>query len=146
MAVPEASIRTGRELLLGPRRGVAAVARLRESVSLASLRADVDSEWADELVRLEAGSAFPGVEFYAGYLDPSRPSLLDHVPASAAVLDFDPERQLGDARSLIGEAEMLAAAESGGGELPTHHFPHILLTLCWRSLKTGPFVTAATVT
>jgi transcription-repair coupling factor (superfamily II helicase) len=118
MAVPEASIRTGRELLLGPGRGAAAVARLRESVSLASLRADVDADWEDELARLGSGSAFPGVEFYAGYLDPSRPSLLDHVPAGAAVLDFDPERQLTDARSLIEEAEMLAAAESGGGELP----------------------------
>jgi transcription-repair coupling factor (superfamily II helicase) len=118
MAVPEASIRTGRELLLGPARGAAAVARLRESVSLARLRADVDAEWEDQLVRLESGSAFPGVEFYAGYLDPSRPSLLDHVPAGAVVLDFDPERQLTDARTLIEEAEMLAAAESEGGELP----------------------------
>ncbi len=118
MAVPEASIRTGRELLLGPGRGAAAVARLRESVSLASLRADVAADWEDELARLESGSAFPGVEFYAGYLDSSRPSLLDHMPAGAAVLDFDPERQLTDARSVIEEAEMLAAAESGGGELP----------------------------
>ena len=118
MAVPEASIRTGRELLLGPARGAAAVARLRESVSLESLRADVRSEWEDELARLESGSAFPGVEFYAAYLDPRRPSLLDHVPAGAAVLDFDPERQLSDARSVIEEAAMLAAAEAGGGELP----------------------------
>ena len=118
MAVPEISIRTGRELLLGPARGAAAVARLRESVSLESLRADVRSDWEDELARLESGAAFPGVEFYSGYLDPSRPSLLDHLPAGMAVLDFDPERQLADARSLIAEAEMLAAAESGGGELP----------------------------
>ncbi|HXM76418.1 MAG TPA: hypothetical protein VN971_06570, partial [Thermoanaerobaculia bacterium] len=118
MAVPKVSIRTGRELLLGPARGAAAVARLRESVSLESLRADVRSDWEDELTRLESGAAFPGVEFYAGYLDPSRPSLLDHLPAGMAVLDFDPERQLADARSLIAEAEMLAAAESGGGELP----------------------------
>ena len=118
MAVPEASIRTGRELLLGPERGAAAVARLRKSVSLLALRADVFSDWEDELTRLEAGSAFPGVEYYAAYLDPSRPSLLDHVPAGAAVLDFEPERQLTDARSLIEEAEMLAAAEAGGAELP----------------------------
>jgi transcription-repair coupling factor (superfamily II helicase) len=118
MAIPDVSIRTGRELLLGPARGAAAVTRLRESVSLESLRADVRSDWEDELARLESGAAFPGVEFYAGYLDPSRPSLLEHLPARMAVLDFDPERQLADARSLIAEAEMLAAAESGGGELP----------------------------
>ena len=118
MAVPEASIRTGRELLLGPGRGAAAVARLREAISLESLRADVRSDWEDELARLESGGAFPGVEYYAGYLDPSRPSLLDHVPSGAAVLDFDPERQMADALSVIDEARMLAAAESGGGELP----------------------------
>jgi transcription-repair coupling factor (superfamily II helicase) len=118
MAVPEASIRTGRELLLGPGRGAAAVARLRGAVSLESLRADVRSDWEDELARLESGGAFPGVEYYAGYLDPSRPSLMDHMPSGVAVLDFDPERQLADARSLIDEAQMLAAAESGGGELP----------------------------
>ena len=118
MAIPEAAIRTGRELLLGPGRGAAAVARLRQSVSLDSLRSDVRSEWEDDLARLESGAAFPGLEFYAAYLDPSRPSLLDHIAAEVGILDFDPERQLADARSVIDEAEMLAAAEAGGGELP----------------------------
>jgi transcription-repair coupling factor (superfamily II helicase) len=118
MAIREASIRTGRELLLGSIRGSAAVARLRGSVSLDSLRADVRSEWEDDLARLESGAAFPGLEFYSAYLDSSRPSLLDHIPADVGVLDFDPERQLADARSVIDEAEMLAAAEAGGGELP----------------------------
>jgi transcription-repair coupling factor (superfamily II helicase) len=118
MAIPEASIRTGRELLLGPDRGAAAVARLRQSLALDSLRADVRSEWEDDLARLESGAAFPGLEFYAAYLDSSRPSLLDHAPAAVGVLDFDPERQLADARSVIEEAEMLAAAESSGAELP----------------------------
>jgi transcription-repair coupling factor (superfamily II helicase) len=118
MAIPQASIRTGRELLLGPARGSAAVARLREALSLETLRGDVRSTWEDELVRLEAGAAFPGVEFYSAYLDPSRPSLLDHLPPGTAVLDFEPDRQLADARSVIEETEMLAAAEAGGGELP----------------------------
>ena len=118
MAIPQAAIRTGRELLLGPRRGSDAVARLRGAVSLEGLRADVRSEWEDELIRLGAGSAFPGIEFYSAYLDPTRPSLLDHLPDDAVVLDFEPTRQLADARSLQEETEMLAAAESGGGELP----------------------------
>lgn len=118
MAIPRAPIRTGRELLLGARRGSGAVARLRDSVSLDGLRADVRGEWEDELVRLEAGSAFPGVEFYSAYLDPTRPSLIDHLPKDMLVLDFEPDRQRADARSLIDESEMLAAAESGGGELP----------------------------
>ncbi|TMB87861.1 MAG: transcription-repair coupling factor [Chloroflexi bacterium] len=118
MAIPNASIRAGRELLLGPERGSAAVARLRAAVSLDSLRTDVRGDWEDELIRLEAGSAFPGVEFYSAYLDPERPSLLEHLPPEAVVLDFEADRQRADARSLIEETEMLAAAESGGGELP----------------------------
>ncbi len=118
MAVSDAVIRTGRELLIGPERGRAAVDRLRRSVSLEGLRGDVRSEWEDELTRLQSGAAFAGVEFYAAYLDPSRPSLLDHVPEDAVVVDFEPGRQAADARILLDEAEMLAAAEAGGGELP----------------------------
>src|SRR5437667_175618 len=118
MPIPEVTIRTGRELLIGPERGAEAVDRLRRSVSLDRLRGDVRSEWEDELVRLGVGAAFPGVEFYAAYLDPARPSLLDHMPSAAAVLDFEPGRQLVDARTLLDETAMLAAAEAEGGELP----------------------------
>ncbi|OLB80287.1 MAG: hypothetical protein AUI15_42170 [Actinobacteria bacterium 13_2_20CM_2_66_6] len=118
MAMGEVTIRTGRELLIGPERGAGAVERLRGSVSLESLRGDVRSEWEDELARLGAGAAFAGVEFYAAYLDPSRPSLLDHVPEDAVVIDFEPARQRADARTLLDETAMLAAAEAGGGELP----------------------------
>ena len=118
MAMDEAVIRTGREMLIGPDRGRAAVERLRQSVSLGSLRGDVRSEWEDELTRLGSGAAFAGVEFYAAYLDPARPSLMDHVPEDAVVIDFDPGRQAAEARSLLDEAEMLAAAEAQGGELP----------------------------
>ncbi|TMC37989.1 MAG: transcription-repair coupling factor [Chloroflexi bacterium] len=118
MAVSDVVIRTGRELLIGPDRGAEAVERLHSSVSLDTLRGDVRSEWDDELTRLGAGAAFAGIEFYAAYLDSSRPSLLDHVAADAVVLDFEPRRQLTDARTLLDETAMLAAAEAGGGELP----------------------------
>jgi transcription-repair coupling factor (superfamily II helicase) len=118
MAVDDATIRPGRELLIGPERGRDAVERLRHSVTLSRLRGDVRSEWEDDLTRLAAGAAFAGVEFYAAYLDPSRPSLLDHLPEDAVVIDFEPARQLAEARTLLDEAAMLAAAESGGGELP----------------------------
>ncbi|OLC01633.1 MAG: hypothetical protein AUI15_04975 [Actinobacteria bacterium 13_2_20CM_2_66_6] len=118
MAVRDVVIRTGRELLIGPDRGAEAVERLHGAASLDTLRGDVRSEWDDELTRLGAGAAFAGVEFYAAYLDPSRPSLLDHVAADEVVLDFEPRRQLTDARTLLDETAMLAAAEAGGGELP----------------------------
>jgi transcription-repair coupling factor (superfamily II helicase) len=118
MAIRETTIRTGRELLIGADRGEAAVERLHASISLETLRGDVRSEWEDELTRLGAGAAFPGIEFYAAYLDPSTPSLLDHLPATTVVLDFEPGRQLADARTLLDDTAMLAAAEADGGELP----------------------------
>ncbi len=118
MAVADATIRTGRELLIGPDRGAAAAELLQASVSLDSLSGDVRSEWEDELTRLGVGAAFAGVEFYAAYLDRSRPSLFDHLREQTVVLDFEPGRQLADARTLLDETSMLAAAEAGGGELP----------------------------
>jgi len=118
MAVEDATIRTGRELLIGPDRGAAAVELLHASVSLDSLRGDVRSEWEDELTRLGVGAAFAGVEFYSAYLDPSRPSLFEHLREQTALLDFEPGRQLADARTLLDETSMLAAAEASGGELP----------------------------
>ena len=121
MAVPRVAIHPGRELLFGPRRGAAAANRLRQGVSLDRLRADVRADWEEELERLEAGGAFPGIEFYSGYLDPSLPSLLEHLPTGLAVVDIEPGRQLADARVLVEETEILAAAEAAGGELP-HRF------------------------
>ena len=118
MAVDEAVIRTGRELLLGSERGGAALERIHGTLALDGLRGDVRSEWEDDLTRLGEGAAFAGIEFYAAYLDPSHPSLLDHLPPSAVVLDIEPARQLVDARTLLDETAMLAAAEAGGGELP----------------------------
>ncbi len=118
MAVPRVSIHPGRELLLGPRRGAAAANRLREGVSLEGLRADVKADWAEEVERLEAGGAFPGIEFYAAYLDVSVPSLLEHLHDEMAIVDLEPGRQLADAGVLVQETEMLAAAEAEGHELP----------------------------
>jgi transcription-repair coupling factor (superfamily II helicase) len=118
MPVALVAVHPGRELLLGPRRGAAAAKRVREGVLLDELRADVRADWEEELELLEAGAAFPGVEFYSAYLDPELPSLLDHLPEDIAVIDFEPGRQEADARVLVEETEMLAAAESGGAELP----------------------------
>src|SRR5207245_11328265 len=62
MPVARVAVHPGRELLLGGRRGAAAANRLREAVSLESLRADVRADWDEEIEKLEAGGAFPGVE------------------------------------------------------------------------------------
>ncbi len=116
MAVPGITIRPGRELLLGAERGAQAAERARRGLD--GLRADVRAQWDDELERLGAGAWFPGVEFYAGYLDPARPSLLQHLPPDVLVVDLEPERQLAAARELAQETLGLAAADSTDHELP----------------------------
>ena len=118
MAVPQVTVRPGRELLLGPQRGASAARRLRQEAGLDGLRDDVRSEWEEDIERLAAGGAFPGVELYGAYLDSRLPSLLDHLPADAVVIDLEPERQLAEARELESETLMLAAAEARDGELP----------------------------
>jgi len=123
MPIPRVTVRPGRELILGPARGAAAAARLRAGAALEGLRADVRSEWEDDLQRLEAGASFPGVELYAAYLDPGLSSLLDHLPEGAVVLDLEPGRQLAEARELEQETLTLAAAEAGDGELPRGFVP-----------------------
>ncbi len=123
MSVPLVTVRPGRELLLGPSRGAAAVERLRAGAGLSGLRGDVRSEWEDDLARLESGASFPGVELYAAYLDPELPSLLDHLPEGCVVVDIEPGRQLAEARELERETLTLAAAEAGDGELPRDFVP-----------------------
>ena len=118
MGLGRVVIRTGRELTIGPERGALAAHRIRTELDILALRAYVRAEWDDDLSRLEAGATFPGVEFYAAYLERGRPSLFDHLPAQVVVLDFEPQRQLADARSITEDTTMLAAAEAENGELP----------------------------
>src|SRR5256886_9830303 len=126
MAVPQVTVRPGREVLLGAERGAAAAARLRRGTALDLLREDVRAEWEEDLERLAAGDAFPGVELFGAYLDERMPSLLDHLPDHAVVIDLEPDRQLADARELQDETLMLAQAESGDGELPRGFVPPMI--------------------
>ena len=118
MGLSRVVIRTGRELMIGPERGALAAHRIRTELDILALRADVRADWDDDLSRLDSGATFPGVEFYAAYLESGRPSLFDHLPEQVVVLDFEPRRQLADARSITEDTTMLAAAEAENGELP----------------------------
>ena len=126
MPIPRVTIRPGRELVLGPGRGSEAVRRLRATTDLGQLRADVRADWEDDLARLEAGSAFPGVELYAAYLEPALPSLAEHLPEGCLVLEFEPERQAADAAELERETLALASAEAADHELPEGFQPPIV--------------------
>ena len=126
MSVPRVTVRPGREVVLGASRGRAAVARLRGSVELDGLRGDVRADWEDELARLETGSTFPGVEFYAAYLDPDLPTLFDHLPAGARIVDFEADRQLAEAGELERETAALSEAEAADHELPAGFRPPLV--------------------
>ncbi|MGH7912196.1 MAG: transcription-repair coupling factor, partial [Candidatus Dormibacteraceae bacterium] len=118
MGMPRVTVVPGREVLLGPERGSAGVRRMREAGTLEALRVDVRDEWEEDLTKLEEGGAFPGVELFAAYLEPRLPSLLDHLPPSALILDLDRSRQLAAVHEIEQETTMLAAAEARDGELP----------------------------
>ncbi len=126
MTVPRVTVRPGREVLLGPDRGSAAVARLRQGAALASLRPDVRADWEDELTRLATGTSFAGVEFFSAYLEPDLPSLFDHLPQGAVVIDIEAEKQLAEAVHLADEARELVAAEARDGELPVGFTPPLV--------------------
>jgi len=123
MTVPRVTVRPGREVLLGPDRGSAAVNRIRQGAALAGLRPDVRADWEDELMRLEAGTSFAGVEFFSAYLDPDLPTLFDHLPAGTVVIDVEAAKQLAEASQLADEARELVAAEARDGELPAGFRP-----------------------
>jgi transcription-repair coupling factor (superfamily II helicase) len=118
MGLAQVVVHAGKELLIGPARGSTATRRIRETLDLSSLRADVRADWEDDLARLEAGASFPGIEYYSAYIEPGTPSLLDHLAPGTLILDLEPQRQLSDARAIEEETRMLAAAESANGELP----------------------------
>ncbi len=123
MSVPRMKVRPGRELVLGPQRGARAVDRVREAGGLDHLRGDVRADWEDDLARLGAGSSFPGVEFYAAYLEPALPSLFDHLAKDVLIIDLEPERQLADVREAEQETIALAEAEAVDHELPPSFRP-----------------------
>ncbi|MDQ6771598.1 MAG: transcription-repair coupling factor, partial [Candidatus Dormibacteraeota bacterium] len=142
MAVPQVTIRPGRELLLGPDRGAAAAARLRAQGGMEALRADVRSEWEEELERLQGGDAFAGVELFGAYLDPGLPSLFDHVPEDAVVIDLEPGRQRAEALELEQETSMLAEAEARDFELPRGFVPPLVAPSRLVSLGRRPALVA----
>jgi transcription-repair coupling factor (superfamily II helicase) len=123
MSVPRVTVRPGRELVLGSQRGARAVDRIRQAGGLDHLRGDVRADWEDDLARLGAGSSFPGVEFYAAYLEPSLPSLFDHLAKDVLIIDLEPERQLADVREAEQETLALAEAEAVDHELPPSFRP-----------------------
>jgi transcription-repair coupling factor (superfamily II helicase) len=144
MAIPRLTIFPGREVLLGPERGEEAARRLRQTTTLGRLRREVREEWEEDLTRLVQGAAFPGVELFTAYLEPRLPSLLDHVPDHAVVIDLEPDRQRAEARDLEAETLTLAEAEAGDGELPVGFRPPMVDVERLEAFGPRPLLSVAT--
>ena len=79
---------------------------------------EVRDDWLGDIERLGAGAYFDGIEGFQSYLEPSQPTLLDHLPAEALILSIDARRNLAQAIQREQELHDLVAVEVDRGELP----------------------------
>ena len=116
-SVIEARILPAAELILTGESIAAADAALRELDFSASLP-EVRDQWLADIERMRSGAYFDGIEGFQAYLDPSQPTLLDHLPADALILSIDGRRSLQQAQQREEELRDLVAVEVERGELP----------------------------
>jgi transcription-repair coupling factor (superfamily II helicase) len=95
--------------------------------------ADMTSAAADAAA-LEAGTAFPYIEFYMPYLYPSPASLLDYAPADALIVIED-WRELRDTVGAIEEAAEKTRAERAAAEALPPDYPAPYLS--WADFETA---------
>jgi transcription-repair coupling factor (superfamily II helicase) len=90
------------------------------------LPADVRAQLEAHLRHLEAGSAFPELEFYLPYLYSEPATLLDYLPAEALVAVDDPH-ELAEAWAALEEEALTlrATAEEAGLLPPDYPLPYI---------------------
>src|SRR5207244_11903054 len=75
-------------------------------------------QWLSDLERVLSGAYCDGIEGFQAYLDPSQPTLLDHLPAGTLILAIDARRSLAQAEQREKELAELVAVEVDRGELP----------------------------
>jgi len=105
------------ELILTPGAVQAADVPLRELDFSAALP-EVRDQWLSDIERVRSGAYFDGIEGFQAYLDPSQPTLLDHLPADTLILAIDAGRSLAQAEQREKELAELVAVEVDRGELP----------------------------
>src|SRR5207247_7595394 len=79
---------------------------------------EVRDQWLTDTERVRSGAYFDGIEGFQAYLDPSQPTLLDHLPADTLILAIHAGRSLAQAEQREKEVAELVAVEGDRGELP----------------------------
>src|SRR6266566_2244508 len=55
---------------------------------------EVRDQWLTDTERVRSGAYFDGIEGFQAYLDPTQPTLFDHLPKDALILSLDGRRSL----------------------------------------------------
>ncbi len=74
-----------------------------------------DADWLEDLVRLEEGVPFPGIEFYLPYLYERPASLLDFLPTGSLLLVDDWSALEAEVEEIGRRAERLRSERGAGG-------------------------------
>ena len=118
-SIPGIRILPAAELILTPEAIERASARLRQ-LDFRETLAEVAAQWQGDMERVRAGAYFDGIEGFQAYLEPSCPTLLDHLPDDAIVVTVDGVRTIAQAEEREKELAELVDTEVERGELPRH--------------------------
>src|SRR2546430_1353567 len=136
--LPAAEIMLTREAVAG------ADGPLRE-IDFSRTLPEVRDQWLTDIERVRSGAYFDGIEGFQAYLDPSQPTLFDHLPQDALILSLDGRRSLTQAEQREQELQELVAVEIERGELPHGLRPGLVSIASlrqaaggWRRLRGAP--------
>ncbi|HYM49416.1 MAG TPA: transcription-repair coupling factor [Candidatus Limnocylindrales bacterium] len=115
--VSEVRVLPAAELILTPEAIARASSRLQQ-LDFRDTLAEVKDQWLGDIERLRANAYFDGIEGFQAYLEPSCPTLLDHLPADALVVTVDGVRTMAQAEDRERELIELVDMEVERGELP----------------------------
>jgi transcription-repair coupling factor (superfamily II helicase) len=87
-------------------------------IAVARTLPEVRDQWLADIERVRSGAYFDGIEGFQAYLDPSQPTLFDHLPKDAVILSLDGRRSLAQAEQREQELQELVTVEIERGELP----------------------------
>src|SRR3989442_5155021 len=112
-----AAILPAAEMILTTEAVAGADGPLRE-IDFSRTLPEVRDQWLTDIERVRSGAYFDGIEGFQAYLDPSHPTLFDHLPKDALILSFDGRRFVTQAEQREQELQELVAVEIERGELP----------------------------
>src|SRR2546422_5110892 len=115
--IGSARILPAAEIMLTPEAVAGADGPLRE-IDFSRTLPEVRDQWLTDIERVRSGAYFDGIEGFQAYLDPSQPTLFDHLPQDALILSLDGRRSLTQAEQREQELQELVAVEIERGELP----------------------------